>query len=212
MRVLVVDDSVLIRAGLGRLLAVGGHTVPSVADADAARAAVRLAVPDVAIVDIKLPPTFTDEGLRLARELRDGGIPVLVLSQYAVTAYATTLLAAGPAGCGYLLKERLLDAEQLHTALRRLCAGGTVVDPALADSVAAAARRLCTVDRLTQRELEILALLTQGFSDRGIAEHLVISVHTVGSHVQRIFRKLGVPGGVADNRRVLAALSYLESS
>lgn len=212
MRVLVVDDSVLIRAGITRLLTARGHAVEEAETVDEAHAAAREMAVDVAIVDIRLPPSFTDEGLRLARDLRAGGTPILVLSQYVVSAYATTLLAAGQAGCGYLLKERVLDAAYLDSALRRIQAGGTVVDPALAESVTDAARRLNTVDRLTDRELEILALLTQGFSDRGIAEQLVISIHTVGSHTQRIFRKLGIPDGAGDNRRVLAALTFLESS
>jgi DNA-binding NarL/FixJ family response regulator len=210
MRVLVVDDSILIRAGVLRLLTARGHEVHTTDTPEAALAAVEPTPPDVAVVDIKLPPTYSDEGLRLANDLRRRGVPVLVLSQYAVPSYATALLADGASGRGYLLKERLLDASHLDAALRRVQSGGTVIDAALADAVAQAAGRRGSEDALTPRELEILALLAQGLSDRGIADTLVISVHTVSTHVQHVFRKLGLPDGATDNRRVLAAMTFLE--
>lgn len=212
MRIVLVDDAWLAREGLARLLTAHGHTVAGVAGhPDEAPALVRRTAPDVVILDIRMPPTFTDEGLRLASALRrtHPGLPLLMLSQYVDVAYVSTLLElTGSSRCGYLLKEHVLDAAQLNTALDRLAAGELVVDEAVVQPLIEANRDPRAV--LTPRERDVLALMAQGLTDRGIAERLFVSLNTVGTHIQRVLRKLDIPSGVNDNRRVLAVLAYLD--
>lgn len=209
MRLILVDDSWLVREGLARLLTARGHTVVAVAE-EPGRVAelVHAHAPDLVILDIKMPPTFTDEGLELTRVLRRAypDLPLLLLSQYAEPAYATALLElTGSRACGYVLKDHLLDATQLETTLDRLLAREVVIDPTVVHE--ALGTRL---DALTRRELEVLALMAQGLTDRGIAERLFVSLNTVGTHVQHVLAKLDLPDTPADNRRVLAVLTYLD--
>ncbi|MGW4370546.1 response regulator [Nocardia takedensis] len=211
MRLVLVDDAWLIREGLTRLLTADGHTVVGAAARVAdAEAIIERTAPDLAVLDIRMPPTHTDEGLRLASALRDRhpGLPLLLLSQYAEPAYARRVLElARSHRCGYLLKEHVLDAAHLAETLRRLLDGGVVIDPAV---VAVLTRAENTPTALTEREREVLALMAEGLTDRGIAGRLHITVHTVGTHVQRVLRKLDIPDTPADNRRVLAVLTYLD--
>ena len=214
MRIVIADDSVIVREGVTRLLTRGGHDVlESVGDADRLLAATATGHPDAVLVDIKMPPTFTDEGLRAADIIRARfpGVGILVLSQYVVADYAMTLLAGGETGVGYLLKDRVLDPSQLSDALTRVCAGGTVIDPELVADLLRTSRALGPTSALTDRERDVLVLMAEGLSDKGIAEHLFVSLNTVGTHVQHIFRKLDLPDGSADNRRVHAVLLHLRS-
>ncbi|WP_457256783.1 response regulator transcription factor [Pedococcus sp. P5_B7] len=209
MKVIVADDSLLVREGISALLRARGHDVVEAVEGPArVPSLVRAHGPDVVVVDIKMPPTFTDEGLRLAAELRHSHptVAVLVLSQYVVGGYAAWLLERAPHRVGYLLKETILRADVLEDAMVRVAAGGTVVDPAVAESlVRSSADRL----GLTDRELEVLRLMAEGLSDKGIADRLTLSIHTVGTHVRHLFTKLDLPGGAADNRRVQAVVTYL---
>ncbi|MER5263132.1 response regulator transcription factor [Actinosynnema sp. NPDC002837] len=209
MRLVIVDDAWLIREGLARVLTAHGHTVVGIAgQADDVPALVQATSPDLVILDIKMPPTYTDEGLRLAGALRrrQPDLPLLLLSQYAEPGYATALLdLTGSRRCGYVLKEHVLDASELDSTLARLAAGEVVIDAAVIEDVLG--------DRfgaLTKREREVLALMAQGLTDRGIAERLFVSLNTVCTHVQRVLHKLDLPDGAADNRRVLAVLTYLD--
>ncbi len=209
MRVIVADDSLLVREGLAALLRRGGHDVVAAAEG-AARvpSLVRTHAPDVVIVDIKMPPTYTDEGLRLAAGLRHShpAVGVLVLSQYIVGGYAAWLLEQAPLGVGYLLKDTILRPDVLEDAVTRVAAGGTVVDPVVVEAmVESSTGRL----PLTDREVDVLRLMAEGLSDKGIARRLTVSIHTVATHVQHIFTKLDLPGGPADNRRVQAVVTYL---
>ena len=209
MRVILADDAAVIRQGLARLLVDAGVEVTAqVGDAEALRWAVARDHPDVAVVDIRMPPTFTDEGLRAAQRIREGhaGVAVLVLSQHVDVAYAMRLLSEGAERMGYLLKDRIVDIDALVHALRRLAAGGTVVDPGLVESLVGTSAPLAD---LTAREREVLALLAEGRTDRGIGEQLFLSPKTVESHVRTIFRKLDLPASPAENRRVHAVLRYL---
>ncbi|WP_261566213.1 response regulator [Frankia gtarii] len=213
MRVIVVDDSVIIREGLRRLLDLDGHVVASLlAHPDDLAGAVTAEAPDAVILDIRMPPTYTDEGLVTAISLRRTrpDLAILLLSQYAVPEYATRLLEGGARGTGYLLKERILYPQQLSQALHRLADGGTVIDPDVVGELLAATQRADPLDRLTGRERDVLQLMAEGLSDRGIAERLYLSVNTVGTHIRGIFQKLGLPSGAVDNRRVLAVLAYLQ--
>lgn len=160
-------------------------------------------------MDIRLPPT--DEGIRLTLALRERrpGLPVLVLSQYAEPAHVTTLLEHDPRGVGYLLKDRILDAPMLADAIERVIGGGSVIDPTVVDALVRRPRLAGPLDELTGRERETLALMAEGLSDRGIAERLGVSLATVGTHGQSVFRKLALPGTASDNRRVLAVLAHL---
>ncbi|MCC8242810.1 response regulator [Saccharothrix luteola] len=208
MRLILVDDSWLIREGLARLLSARGHAVVVAEEPGRVEKLVRATAPDVVISDIRMPPTFTDEGLELTRVLRRAHprLPLLLLSQYAEPAYATALLElTGTRACGYVLKDHLLDAAQLETTLARLLAQEVVIDPTVVHE--ALGTRL---DTLTGREREVLALMAQGLTDRGIAERLFVSLNTVGTHVQRVLAKLDLPDTHADNRRVLAVLTYLD--
>ena len=212
MRVVIAEDAALMREGLIRLLEDRGHQVPAaVADGDALLAAVAEHRPDVAVVDIRMPPTHTDEGLRAALELRrrHPGTGVLVFSQYIETRYAAQLLAGGAAGVGYLLKDRVADVAEFTDALGRVAAGGTALDPEVVGQLLRAGRHAQGLATLTRREREVLALMAEGRSNAGIAATLVISAGVVEKHVASIFGKLGLPPSEGDNRRVLAVLRYL---
>ncbi len=212
MRVILADDSLLIREGLTRLLEGLGHNVLArVERPELLLAEVTRHQPDIVLIDIKMPPTYTDEGLRAAAAVRQRceSVGALVLSQYVVADYATALLEKTPTRVGYLLKDRLLDAHNLDDALRRIAAGETVIDPELVRTLLQTASRAGPLATLSTRERQVLGLMAQGLSDRGIAERLVISLNTVGTHIQRIFTKLGLPDTANDNRRVHAALTWL---
>jgi DNA-binding NarL/FixJ family response regulator len=213
MRVVIAEDAALFREGLVRLLQDRGHQVcAAVADGEALLAAATRHRPDVAVVDVRMPPTHTDEGLRAALELRrrhpDTG--VLVLSQYIETRYATRLLEGNAAGVGYLLKDRVADVAEFADALARVAAGGTALDPEVVGQLLGG-RHAPGLAGLTPRELEVLSLMAEGRSNAGIAASLVISAGVVEKHVASIFTKLGLPPAEGDNRRVLAVLRYLGS-
>ena len=213
MRVMIVDDSVIAREGLRRLLEAEGHQVlETLGRVEPAPLAVERARPDAVILDIRMPPTFTDEGVELAIALRSArpDLAILVLSQYAIPEYATRLLACGANGTGYLLKDRIFEPMQLSQALRRLGAGGTVVDPDVVGELIASRRNNEVLACLTSKEREVLELMAEGLSNKGIAQRMFISLDTVGTHVQHIFRKLRLPGSSAANRRVLAVLAFLQ--
>jgi DNA-binding NarL/FixJ family response regulator len=208
---MVVDDSLLVREGIVALLAARGHDVVEVADnPSAVPALVRAHGPEVVLVDIKMPPTYTDEGLRLAAGIRSRhpGTGVLVLSQYLVPAYATLLLDHSPERVGYLLKDSVLRPQVLEDALRRVAGGGTFVDPVLVAGMVTAHASLAV---LSDRERQVLGLMAEGLSDRGIAERLTVSLQTVYTHVQHVFAKLELPATSSDNRRVRAVVAYLAS-
>ena len=212
MRVVIADDARLIRDGIARLLDDAGvEVVAAVGDVDGLRRAVRLRRPDAAIVDIRMPPTHTDEGLIAALALRaeQPQVAVLVLSQHLVPEFAIRLLDDQAGGAGYFLKERVGDVDVLVDALRRLCAGETVVDPAIVATLFARRRRADPVATLTPREREVLALVAEGRSNRAICSCLVIAERTVEAHVKQIFDKLGLAENPGTNRRVLAALIAL---
>jgi DNA-binding NarL/FixJ family response regulator len=212
IRVVIAEDAALFRAGLVRLIEDHGHQVcAAVADGTALLAAVAEHGPDVAVADIRMPPTHTDEGLRAALEIRSRhpGTGVLVLSQYIETKYAARLLEGNAAGVGYLLKERVSDVAEFTEALARVAAGGTALDPEVVGPLLRASRRADGLAALTQRERDVLALMAEGRSNAGVASALVVSPGTVEKHVASIFGKLGLPAGEADNRRVLAVLRYL---
>jgi len=202
----------MMREGLVRLLADRGHeVVAAVGDADALRAAVDEHQPDVVIVDIRMPPTHTDEGLRAALRLRRDhpAVGVLVFSQYVETRYASQLLADNPTGVGYLLKDRVADVADFAAAVTRVGAGGTALDPEVVSQLLRASRQHDALAALTPREREVLALMAEGRSNAGISEALVITEGVVEKHVASIFAKLGLPATEGDNRRVLAVLRYL---
>lgn len=211
MRVVIADDSVLLREGLARLLATSGAEVAAaVGDADELIAAVGEHRPDLAIIDVRMPPTLTDEGLRAALELRSQhpGTSVMILSQYVEERYATELLSRSTEGVGYLLKDRVADVDEFLDALRQVAAGGTVFDPEVVAQLLIRSRGN-PLARLTQREADVLGLMAQGRSNSGIAESLQVTESTVAKHVNAIFTKLDLPGATTDHRRVLAVLSYL---
>jgi DNA-binding NarL/FixJ family response regulator len=213
MRVVIAEDAALFRAGLTRLLADQGHqVVAAVGDADALLAAVARHHPDVAVADVRMPPTHTDEGLRAAIQLRRDhpGTGVLVLSQYIETRYAARLLEHNAAGVGYLLKDRVADVSEFAAALARVAAGGTALDPEVVSQLVRASRHARGLATLTPRERDVLALMAEGRSNAGVAAALVVSAGVVEKHVASIFAKLGLPQAQADNRRVLAVLRYLE--
>jgi DNA-binding NarL/FixJ family response regulator len=212
MRIAIAEDAVMMREGLVRLLADRGHeVVAAVGDADALRAAVDEHQPDVVIVDIRMPPTHTDEGLRAALRLRRDhpAVGVLVFSQYVETRYASQLLADNPTGVGYLLKDRVADVADFAAAVTRVGAGGTALDPEVVSQLLRASRQHDALAALSPREREVLALMAEGRSNAGISEALVITEGVVEKHVASIFAKLGLPATEGDNRRVLAVLRYL---
>ena len=212
MRVVIAEDGVLLREGLARLLVDEGHEITaSVSDALGLVEAVEKERPDVCIVDVRMPPTFTDEGLRGALEIRQRwpGAPVLVLSQYVEERYATELLSGDSNGVGYLLKQRVADVRDFLDALERVAGGGTALDPEVVAQLLARARRH-PHDELTPREGEVLALMAEGLSNAGIAQRLVVTEGAVEKHVTSIFQKLRLEPAETDHRRVLAVLRYLE--
>ena len=218
MRIVIAEDSAVLRAGLIEILADRGHEVAAaVGDADALCAAVAEHRPDVTIVDVRMPPTHTDEGLRAAVALRRDypGLGVLVFSQYIETSYAAELLGAessgGAAGVGYLLKDRVVDVAEFVDALTRVAAGGTALDPEVVTQMLGASRRAGPLAGLTSREREVLGLMAEGRSNSAISAILFISERAVEKHIGNIFSKLGLPPSGADHRRVLAVLRYLES-
>ena len=214
MRVVIAEDAALFREGLARLITDRGHeVVAAVGDADALLEAVAEHDPDVAVADIRMPPTHTDEGLRAAIELRreHPGTGVLVLSQYIETRYAERLLEGNAAGVGYLLKDRVADVAEFADALARVAAGGTALDPEVVSQLVRVTRHTRGVATLTPRERDVLSLMAEGRSNAGIAAALVVSAGVVEKHVASIFGKLGLPPSEADNRRVLAVLRYLGS-
>jgi DNA-binding NarL/FixJ family response regulator len=213
VRVILADDAALIRQGLARLLAEQGiEIVAQVGDADALLENVERDPPDAVVVDIRMPPTFTSEGLGAAQaiRMRHPGVGVLVLSQHVDAAYARNLVDEGAVGVGYLLKDRIADVAALVDALHRVRAGETVVDPGLVSELLDAPRRHDPLADLTPREREVLALVAEGRTDRGIAEALWLSPKTVETHVHTIFRKLDLPSSHAENRRVHAVLTFLD--
>ena len=216
MRVVVADDSVLLREGLVRLLREVGYEVAGQAgNADELKALVEATRPDVAIVDIRMPPTHTDEGLRAARELRARfpAMAVLVLSQHVRPSYAIELLQDGAERVGYLLKDRVSDVGQLADSLRRVADGESVLDPSVVALLVGKPRGAADpLGELTDREREVLGLMAEGRSNKAIADRLVVTEHTVEKHVQNIFSKLEISATTDDHRRVLAVLTYLNSS
>jgi DNA-binding NarL/FixJ family response regulator len=214
VRVVLADDAALLREGLARVLAGAGiEVVGQVGSADDLLEMVAEARPDVAIVDIRMPPTMSDEGLVAAEQIaeRNPEVGVLVLSQYIEADYALRLLDGGHAGTGYLLKDRVLDLDDFVAALKRIAAGETVVDPALVAQVVGRAREDNPFGELTAREREVLALMAEGLTDRGISERLYVTPKTTETHIRHIFSKLGIPATPAHNRRVHAVLAYLRS-
>ena len=215
MRVVIAEDSVLLRDGLVRLLAEDGHEVVAVAgDAAELVAAVERERPDAVVADVRMPPTHTDEGIRAAVELRQRhpGLPVLVLSQYVEERYASELFAGGTAGgVGYLLKDRVTDVRAFLDALRRVAEGESVVDGEVVAQLVARSREASPLDELSPREREVLALMAEGLSNAAIAQRLVITERAVEKHVRSIFQKLRLPPDETGNRRVIAVLRFLES-
>jgi DNA-binding NarL/FixJ family response regulator len=212
MRVVIADDAPLVREGVARLLTENGvDVVDQVGDADALLRSVRDLCPEIALVDIRMPPTHTDEGLRAAREIRSRypATAVLVLSQHLEPDYALQLVEAKPERVGYLLKERVGRIEQLLDAVQRVAAGECVVDRAVVDELLTRRRRTDPLDALTSREREILALMAEGRSNQGISRALWLSPKTVETHIRGAFAKLGIREAPEDNRRVLAVLAYL---
>jgi DNA-binding NarL/FixJ family response regulator len=214
VRIVIAEDSVLLRAGLTRLLVdAGEEVVASVGDADELLRVVELHQPDLCVVDVRMPPTHTDDGLRAALDIRRRwpSVGILVLSQYVEERYATELLAVDTAGLGYLLKDRVADVADFVSDVRRVGAGGTALDPEVVAQLLARSGRGSTLDRLSPREREVLGLMAEGRSNQAIAEALVVSDGAVEKHVSNIFTKLDLLPAEQDNRRVLAVLRWLDS-
>jgi DNA-binding NarL/FixJ family response regulator len=212
LRVAVADDAALFREGLSRLLTEAGFAVTAaVGDAEALLASVAADPPDVAVVDIRMPPTHTTEGLQAAHTLRarHPGTGVLVLSAHVETGYALQLIESGATGAGYLLKERVADVAELSDAVRRVAAGGLVVDPSVVATLVGRRRVQSPLDALSEREREVLAVMAEGRSNQAICERLFLSPKTVEAYVRSVFTKLDLHQAVDDNRRVLAVLTYL---
>ena len=214
LRVAIAEDSVILRDGLVQLLLDRGFEVTAaVADASALREAIGRERPDVAVVDIRMPPSFTDEGLRVAVELRGQhqGLAILMFSQYIETRYAEELLANDAAGIGYLLKDRVADVSQFVEALVRVASGGTALDPEVVTQLMGSSRRGDSISLLTAREKDVLSLMAEGRTNTAIADSLFVSEGAVEKHVTNIFSKLDLPVSQSDHRRVLAVLRYLET-
>ena len=213
MRVVIAEDSVLLRAGVQSLLAdVGIETAAAVDNGEAMLVAIREHRPDLVIADVRMPPTFTDEGLRAAIAARKEipGLPVLVVSQYVEGSYAVDLLAAGTSGIGYLLKERVADVADFLEAVRRVAGGGSAIDPDVVAQMLA--RNRDPLEGLTAREAEVLGVMAQGLSNTAIAKKLVITQGAVENHIGNIFAKLGLEASRDENRRIRAVLTYLDST
>jgi DNA-binding NarL/FixJ family response regulator len=214
VRVAIAEDSVLLREGLARLLDDAGiDVVAQCDDADDLLLKVRSYSPEVAIVDIRLPPTHNDEGLRAALEIREKhpNVAVLVLSQYVEVGLALQLLADSAEGVGYLLKDRISDVDEFVSALRRVADGGSALDPIIVSTLVSRERADDPLAQLTPREREVLELMAAGSSNQGIADKLVITVRAVEKYVSTIFTKLGLPSTGSESRRVLAVLTFLRS-
>jgi DNA-binding NarL/FixJ family response regulator len=212
MRVVIAEDSILLREGLARLLTDEGHdVVASVGDGEGLLRAVGAVLPDVVVVDVRMPPTFTDEGLRAALVVRDRwpDVGVLVLSQWVEERYATELISGRPHGVGYLLKDRVADLAEFLDALARVASGGSALDPEVVAQLLARSRH--PLGSLTPRERDVLALMAEGRSNSAIADALVVGGGAVEKHINNIFAKLGLTPVDRDNRRVLAVLRYLET-
>jgi DNA-binding NarL/FixJ family response regulator len=221
LRIVIAEDAAVIRAGLSEILADRGHeVVAAVGDAEALKVAIDEHKPDVAIIDVRMPPDHTDEGLRAAIEIRRDhpAIGILVFSQYVETRYAADLLrirrgsgGSGPGGVGYLLKDRVANVAEFTDAIARVAAGGTALDPEVVTGMLNAARHASTLAGLTARERDVLTLMAEGRSNTAIAGQLVVSERAVEKHISNIFSKLGLPPSDSDHRRVLAVLAYLGS-
>jgi DNA-binding NarL/FixJ family response regulator len=215
VRVVIAEDLALLRDGMTRLLRDNGFdVVAAVADGDALVLAVLQEAPQIAIVDIRLPPTFRDEGLRAALEVRRARpeTAVLIVSQYVEQAYADELLADGRGGVGYLLKDRVMDVDHFVEAVRRVAEGGTALDPEVVAQLFTRRRTTDPLEHLTPREHEVLALMAEGRSNAGIADALVLTVGAVEKHIASILAKLRLPPSDEHHRRVLAVLAYLRST
>jgi DNA-binding NarL/FixJ family response regulator len=214
LRVAIAEDSAILRDGLVQLLVDRGFVITdAVADAQALRRSVERECPDVAVVDIRMPPSFTDEGLRMAIDLRRQyeGLAILMFSQYIETRYAEELLGAGAAGVGYLLKDRVADVAQFVEALTRVASGGTALDPEVVTQLMGASRHRDSISMLTARERDVLSLMAEGRTNTAIAESLCVSEGAVEKHVTNIFSKFDLPVSQSDHRRVLAVLRYLDT-
>src|ERR1700722_4855032 len=214
LRVVIAEDSGILRDGLVQLLVDRGFVITdAVADAEALLRSVDRERPDVVVVDIRMPPTFTNEGLRAAIELRcrHAGLAILLFSQYIETGYAAELLADGAAGIGYLLKDRVADVSDFVEALVRVASGGTALDPEVVTQLMGASRRADSISVLSARERDVLSLMAEGRSNAAIAAALVISDGAVEKHVANIFTKFDLPVSQSDHRRVLAVLRFLDS-
>ncbi|MER5459548.1 response regulator transcription factor [Streptomyces sp. NPDC002668] len=212
MRAVIAEDSVLLRVGVVKVLEMAGYeVVAEVGDAEGLLAAVEEHRPDMAVVDVRMPPGFTDEGVRAALQLRQRwpDTAVLMLSQYVEERYAAELIAANTSGIGYLLKQRVADVEEFIEVLRRVADGGTALDPQVVAQLLVR-RQSDPLERLTGRERDVLALMAEGRSNAGIADRLVISESAVAKHINSILAKLGLERAGADHRRVLAVLRFLE--
>ena len=212
MRVVIAEDAVLLREGLIRLLEEhDAEVVAAVGDGEALTETVLREKPDVSIVDVRMPPTFRDEGLRAAIAVRRQlpGAPILVFSQYVEERYAAELLEGGTSGVGYLLKDRVADVREFVSAVKRVAAGGTVLDPEVVAQLVTRRRRDERLGSLSQREQEVLALMAEGRTNSAIADQLYVSEGTVEKHIRGIFAKLGLDDSGTDHRRVLAVLTYL---
>ena len=214
MRIVIAEDAAVIRAGLAEVLTDRGHeVVAAVGDAGALQAAVAAHQPDAAVIDVRMPPGYTDEGLRAAIAIRRDHpkTGILVFSQYVETRYAADLLAAGSGGVGYLLKDRVANVAEFTDAIERVAAGGTALDPEVVAGLLNASRHPSALGTLTAREHDILALMAEGRSNSAIAARLRVSDRAVEKHIGNIFGKLGLPRSDTDHRRVLAVLTYLGS-
>jgi DNA-binding NarL/FixJ family response regulator len=212
MRIIIAEDAAVIRAGLAEVLADRGHeVVAAVGDADALQAAVAAHKPDAAVVDVRMPPGYTDEGLRAAIAIhRDHpSVGILVFSQYVETRYAADLLAGRTGGVGYLLKDRVANVAEFTDAIARVAAGGTALDPEVVTGLLNASRHASALGALTGRERDVLALMAEGRSNSAIADRLIVSERAVEKNISNIFSKLGLQPSDSDHRRVLAVLAYL---
>ena len=209
MRVIIAEDSVLLRQGLVLLLSEAGHAVTACGSAEELLRAIEASPPDVAVIDVRMPPAFTDEGLRAALVVRERwpDVGVLVLSQWVEERYATELIAGRAAGVGYLLKDRVADVSEFLEALERVAGGGSALDPEVV--VQLLARSRSPLEALTPRERDVLALMAEGRTNSAIASSLVVGAGAVEKHINNIFTKLGLAPGDRDHRRVLAVLRYL---
>lgn len=214
MRIVIAEDSILLQEGLVRFLTESGHdVVATVGDADSLITAVAEHQPDLAVIDVRMPPTMSDDGLRAALRIRNDypDIKILVLSQYVEEEYASELIADQQGGIGYLLKERIADVAEFQEAVLRVGGGGTVLDPEVVSQLLARSRRRDPLERLSPREREVLALMAEGLTNSAIADALVVSDGAIEKHVSNIFTKLDLAPAPNDHRRVLAVLKWIDS-